>query len=275
MKLATFYDHVKDIAHQEKISLTEALQRVRSLGLTHVEVSQNSLLGREDELGHELAYVEMGISSIPAYFDFGRDTDVDKQSEPTLEAARYLGADKLLVIPGFFHEEDTPQERARQMESMADCINRLAEKAAGYGVTLVMEEYDSPLAGFSTTEGVRFFLNRCSGLSCCFDTGNFRFAAEDEADAYAALKGRIAHVHLKDRALTPDWGQHKAVAADGQALYPAPVGRGIIKIRETLALLGQDGYEGICTIEHYGAANMWDALQASVSWLRENNIYFE
>ncbi len=275
MKLATFYDHVKDIAHQEKIPLTEALQRVRSLGLTHVEVSQNSLLGREDELGHELAYVEMGISSIPAYFDFGRDTDVDKQSEPTLEAARYLGAGKLLVIPGFFHEGDTPQERARQMESMADCINRLAEKAAGYGVALVMEEYDSPLAGFSTTEGVRFFLDRCPGLSCCFDTGNFRFAAEDEIDAYAALKGRIAHVHLKDRALAPDWGQHKAVAADGQALYPAPVGRGVIQIREALALLGRDGYEGICTIEHYGAANMWDALQASVSWLRENNIFFE
>lgn len=275
MKLATFYDHVKDIAHQEKTSLTEALQRVRALGITHVEVAQNSILGREDELGHELAYAELGISSIPSYFYFGRDTDVDKQSEPTLEAARYLGADKLLVIPGFFQEGDSTEARGRQMESMAACVNRLAEKAAGYGVSLIIEEYDSPLAGFSTTEGVRFFLDRCPGLSCCFDTGNFRFVAEDEADAYTALKGRIAHVHLKDRALTPGWGPHKVMAADGQALYPAPVGRGIIKIRETLALLEQDGYEGICTIEHYGAANMWDALQISVSWLRENFSCFD
>ena len=266
MKLATFYDHVKDIAHQEKISLTEALQRVRTLGITHVEVSQNSLLGREDELGRELAYVGLGISTIPSYFDFGRDADVIKQSEPTLEAARYLGADKMLVIPGFFQEGDSPEGQARQMENMASCVNRLAEKAAGYGVSLVMEEYDSPLAPFSKTEGVRFFLDRCPGLSCCFDTGNFRFAAEDELAAYDVLRGRISHVHLKDRALSPDWGSHKATAADGQALYPTPVGKGVVKITELLSLLAQDNYTGLCTIEHYGVDSMWAALEGSVAF---------
>lgn len=50
MELATFYDHVKDIARQERVSMTEALQRVRSLGITYVEVSQNNALGQEDVL---------------------------------------------------------------------------------------------------------------------------------------------------------------------------------------------------------------------------------
>jgi len=272
MQIATFYDHVKDIARQEGIGLTEALQRVRGLGITHLEVMQNSVVGREDELGHELAYVGLEISTIPAYFDFGRDTDVEKQAVPTLEAAQFLGAKKILAIPGFTREGDSPEERQRQMESMIACMGRLAELAGRYGVSLVMEEYDNPLAPFATVEGVRSFLDGCPALGCCFDTGNFRFMAEDELAAYDQLKDRIAHVHLKDRAFSPAWGTHAVTAADGQVLYPAPVGKGEIQIAQVLDRLKRDGYEGICTIEHYGAGNMWAVMQESAGWLRENTL---
>lgn len=270
MRIATFYDHVKDIARQEKIGLTEALRRVRGLGITHVEVSQNSVVGREDELGHELAYAGLEISTIPAYFDFGRDADVEKQAAPTLEAAQFLGVKKILAIPGFVREEDSPEERRRQTENMVVCMGRLAEFAGPYGVSLVMEEYDNPLAPFATVEGLRSFLDGCPALGCCFDTGNFRFMAEDELEAYDKLKGRITHVHLKDRAFSPEWGAYAVTAADGQALYPAPVGKGEIRIGQVLGRLKRDGYEGICTIEHYGAGNMWAAMQESAKWLAEN-----
>lgn len=272
MQLATFYDHARDMAREEKITMTESLQRVRSLGITQVEVSQNNLLGREDELGHELSYADLGISTIPSYFDFGRDADVEKQALPTLEAARFLGADKMLVIPGFYREEDGPDARGAQRENMAPCLERLAELAAGYGVSLVMEEYDHLLSPISSSEGVLAFLEKCPALSCCFDTGNFRFAGEDELMAYEKLKGRIAHVHLKDRALSPQWGAHAVTGVNGQTLYPCPVGKGAIPIAQVLKRLQSDGYKGACTIEHYGVANMWAALRESVEWLREKGM---
>ncbi len=87
--ITTFYDHAADISRQEKISMTEALQEVRALGIEGLEVSQNNLLGREDELGNELAYAGLSVSSIPAYFNFGLDSEVEKQAVPTLEAARF------------------------------------------------------------------------------------------------------------------------------------------------------------------------------------------
>lgn len=270
MQLATFYDHVKDIAREERVSVVEALQRVKSLGIDSVEVMQNSAVGREDELGHELACAGLSISGIPAYFDFGRDTDVEKQASPVLEAARYLGAGKMLVIPGFFHEEDSPEVRTRHMENMADCINRLAEMADKDGVALVMEEYDSPLAPFADTAGVQYFMDRCPALSCCFDTGNFRCVAEDELAAYEQFKGRLGHVHLKDRAYGTDWGTQPTTAADGQTLYPCPVGSGQLQIRELLTRMNRDGYDGACAIEHFGVSNMWAALQESVAWLQGN-----
>lgn len=268
-KIATFYDHIKEIARQEGTGVVEAMQEAAGLGVELLEISQNNVIGREDELGQELAYTGLGISSIPAYFDFGRDTDVDRQSGPTLEAARYLGADKLLVIPGFFAQGDSPEERERQTAGIAECLNRLADKAAGYGVSLVMEDFDSELAPFSTAAGVRRFLDSCPGLSCCFDTGNFRYMAEDELAAYTLLRDRIGHVHLKDRAYAPVQGGAAKTAVDGQDLYPVPVGAGELRLGEVLELLKRDGYAGAYTIEHYDAQNMLDCLKRSIVWVKE------
>ena len=269
-KIATFYDHMKEIARQEDISVVDAMQEAKALGVELLEISQNNIIGREDELGQELAFTGLGISSIPSYFDFGRNTDVDKQSEEVLEAARYLGADKLLVIPGFFAEDDGPEERERQIVSIAECLNRLADKAAGYGVSLVMEDFDSELAPYSTAAGLRRFLDSCPKLSCCFDTGNFRYMAEDELTAYAMLKNRIGHVHLKDRSYAQQNGEKAKTAVDGKEIYPCPVGYGEMKLVQLLELLNRDGYSGAYTIEHYDSNATLDYLKKSVAWVKEH-----
>ena len=67
---------------------------------------------REDVVAGERAFHDMSISAVPAYFDFGRDPDVARQALPTLEAASYLGAKKLLVIPGFLDQDDPPRSRS-------------------------------------------------------------------------------------------------------------------------------------------------------------------
>ena len=182
-KIATFYDHIVDVSRQESCSVVEALKLARELGVEAVEASANNIVGREDEMGQELAMADLSISSVPSYFDFGRDFDVERQALPIVEAAQYLGADRLLVIPGFFQEGDSPEEREAQLEGMVEGVNRLADLAAGYGLSLVMEEYDSEAAPFSSAAGMRYFLDRCPGLACAFDTGNFRFAGEDLLEA--------------------------------------------------------------------------------------------
>ena len=93
-QIATFYDHIKDISRQRGISLMDAMGLARQLGVEALEVNQNNMIGREDEVGQELAFHDMSISAVPSYFDFGRDPDVARQALPTLEAASYLGAKK-------------------------------------------------------------------------------------------------------------------------------------------------------------------------------------
>lgn len=266
--ITTFYDHARDIAKQEKVSMIEALKAVKAAGIDGLEVSQNNLLGREDELGNELAYTGLQISSIPAYFDFGRDTDVERQSLPTLEAAKFLGVKTLLVIPGFLSPEDGEAEQERQVSSMIECVNRLAELADGRGIFLILEDYDNTTAPFSTIAGVRRFLDDCKELSFCFDTGNFRFSGEDELEAYEKLKDRITYVHLKDRCYRSFDGEEGITALDGKMIYPAPVGSGEMKLHEILSRLKRDGYKGNYAIEHYGAGDMLGYLNRSAQWLK-------
>lgn len=269
MGLATFYDHVKDISRQEGISILEAMERTKSLGVDLLEISANNILGREEELKKELETAGMGISSIPAYFDFGRNPDVKAQSTSILEAARFLGAKRMLVIPGFWGEEDTAEEKEKQTKAMVEGMNTLCDLAETYGVAMVMEDYDSELAPFSNIRGLQQFLEGCPKLSIAFDTGNFRFMGESEVEAFEALKNRITHVHLKDRALSPTWGEHAKTAVTGENLYAAPVGQGVIRIAEILQLLREMRYEGIYTVEHYDSSCMWRNLQQSVEWLKE------
>ena len=108
-KIATFYDHIVDVSRQESCSVVDALKLARELGVEAVEASANNIVGREDEMGQELAMADLSISSVPSYFDFGRDFDVERQALPIVEAAQYLGADRLLVIPGFFQEGIPPR----------------------------------------------------------------------------------------------------------------------------------------------------------------------
>lgn len=265
--IATFYDHVMDIASQQGLSGPQALERARELGVELLEVSVNNAKERPEELAQELAGAGLGISSMPSYFDFGRNRDVEGQIDPVLDLAQRLGARLLLVIPGF--TEGPPQEAEDQAARMAEAVARLGERAEKAGLQLTMEDFDNRAAPFSTSRGMLRFLEACPQLTACFDTGNFRFMAEDELSAYQALRGKIGHVHLKDRAFAPVYGSQGPAALDGQVLYPCPVGYGEIRMEELVAGLKADGYEGVYTIEHYGAADMLDCLEKSIQWTRE------
>ena len=56
-KIATFYDHIRDMARQEHLFMVDALQRARELGVKAVEASANNVVaghGSPRDLHHPL-----------------------------------------------------------------------------------------------------------------------------------------------------------------------------------------------------------------------------
>ena len=263
--IATFYDHILDIAKQEGCSVQEALSEAKKLGVTALEGSCMNTRGRARELSRELLDAGMGITTMPAFFSFESDPDVEQKAEEFFADAKTIGADTLLVIPGFLPEGADPEECTRVM---IERTKRLSELAAKAGLALTMEDFDNKSSPIATSAGMLRFMDAVPGLTACFDTGNFYFAGEDPFEAFDRLRGRIGHVHLKDRAEDTDFGEDPNRTMDGRPMHPSPVGAGVIPMEELLGRFRADGYSGAYTIEHYGARPMLECLKRSTEWLR-------
>lgn len=263
--IATFYDHILDISKQEGCSVPEALAEAKKLGITALEVSDTNARGRAGELARELSEAGMGVTAMPSFFSFERDTDVQSQARRVFGDAKAIGAKTLLVIPGFIPEGADPEACTRQI---IDCTKRLWELADRAGLALTMEDFDSGSSPIADSSGLLRFLDAVPGLTACFDTGNFYFAGEDALAAYERLRGRIGHVHLKDRSANTEYGREERLTLSGGPMHPSPVGAGLIPMEELLARLRADGCGGTCTIEHYGAVPMLECLRRSAEWLR-------
>lgn len=262
--IATFYDHILDISRQEGCSVPEALQEARKLGITAVEISCANVAGRAVETAAQLAAAGMDVTTMPSYFHFESDTDVQAQAAGIFADAETIGAKTLLVIPGFIPQDADREECTRQI---IECTRRLGELADKAGLALTMEDFDNAAAPFSTSTEMLRFMDAVPGLTACFDTGNFHFAGEDALEAYGRLRGRIGHVHCKDRSDKEEFGRDQRLTLDGRPMNPSPVGAGLIPMGELLARLKADGYNGAYTIEHYGAEPMLECLKHSAEWL--------
>jgi sugar phosphate isomerase/epimerase len=102
-------------------------------------------------------------------------------------------------------------------------------------------------------------------LRCNFDTGNTFIAGHDPLDYLKALRPYVSHCHIKDVSAG------LAAAARGEetgiACSEVPIGGGVNadNIEKCLAYLKQTGWDGVVSLECYGAD---DNIRKSVEFLR-------
>jgi sugar phosphate isomerase/epimerase len=86
-----------------------------------------------------------------------------------------------------------------------------------------------------------------TGLSITLDTTHMGQVNEDVCDFYVKNKDKIIDIHLSDYKTT--WLNRKLLLANDTHL---PLGRGELPIREFLALLKEEKYQGLITMEING-----------------------
>ena len=265
--IATFYDHIREISRQRDISMRQALELAAGAGVEAVEFSAAGAGDIEDGAVRELA--EAGIAVSTLTFRLDMELPAEASAERLSFAAERGGTRRLMVIPCLFQEGDSQEERRDKTQRMIERTAKLTELLSGRGLSLTIEDFDNALSPVATAQGVREFIDNCPGLTCAFDTGNFRFAGEDVLTAYDILRDKITHLHLKDRAYAPLMGEAPRTAMDGTELYPAPVGGGDLPLGEIVKRLREDGYDGVFAVEHYGAGDTLLYLRKSVAWVKE------
>lgn len=264
--LAIFLDHLLDAARRDQLQLDSLLARAHDFGYKGVEISFHPETDPH-ALSAQLSRAGLFVSTLCVFTDFSNHPDDLSLALTALDHCVILGAKRFLTIPGKI-DLNNPIHAQHQRDNIVRALNTFCTYAKARGITVVMEDFDGPDAPYRTTEGVRYFIDRVPELQVAFDTGNFAFSEEDELDAFERLKDRIAHVHLKDRALTPGAPDERPlVTLGGRNLYASPFGSGIIQCEEILRRLKEIGYSGVATVEHYGAPRPLEYMERSAQWL--------
>lgn len=158
--------------------------------------------------------------------------------ERAMELAERLGTNRIRIFS--FWRESEPIERFEA--EIVRYLARAAELAESRGILLLLENEPSCNGGFAAEVARLTAAVDSPALRVLWDPGNEQYGNRPSfPDGYAAVRGLLAHVHLKD------------VAIDGAGKPRAmPIGSGIVPYEAHFQALLADGYPGLFTLEtHY------------------------
>ncbi|WP_308639648.1 sugar phosphate isomerase/epimerase family protein [Paenibacillus silvisoli] len=268
-------DRLGVITDEVSADLVTALDFASEKGLKHVEIrtvdGKNVLAlsdGEADRIREEAESRGLFISCIasPVFkcaLDASRsvaDGDRFNQEERSvsehfvmleraMELAERLGTNRIRIFS--FWREQEPLERYE--DEIVRQLSRAVKLAEARGMLLLLENEPSCNGGFA--EEVARFVSAVdsSSLRVLWDPGNEQYGSRPSyPDGYAAVRGLLAHVHLKD-VLIDSAGKSACV----------PIGSGVVPYIEQFQGLEQDGYTGLFTIETHFIPEGGTALEGT------------
>ena len=242
-RISIFFDHVAEIAKQEKISIKDAAQRVRQLGYEGIDVRvtmSEEELNLLDSLGFQHACAIADINLI--------EGEQPKVAREVLDFMHHRQYTRLLLLPGFLPKDADSQF----IDAACTRIAAFVKAAQREGIDVMVEDYDNPRAICYNTPILDHLFAASPQLNHVFDSGNYLFCGEEVMVALRHFRERVHHVHLKDR---------KAMR-DGASLV---IGTGIVPLKDVISELLSSGYDGWFCVEHFGVPNMLKYAAQSIA----------
>ena len=158
------------------------------------------------------------------------------------------------------HGENGLEYFERLMPLMVDSAGEIADHAAQYGITTLIENHGFFANGCDRVERILRAVNR-KNYGLLLDTGNIACVDEDPAAAAHRMAAQARMIHLKDfyiRKRDPgdttqfDCGGHWFRSKAGKYLRGAILAQGDLDIYEFLGTIKHSGYDGDIAIEFEG-----------------------
>lgn len=291
MQISVFYDHITQARQQTGKSLSQLLRACKSWGIDGLEINYSQLKRGGLPLRRAFRKAGLAVSCIYEFYDFTHSVDLT-QAKKHVDLAVKVGAEKVLIVPGFLEEQEaaelaaccrevgvsepggsgqSPMEEGavlcadsvtHYMEShvstcmVRDALRELVSYGQEKGVKVTLEDFDGHTSPCARMLPLKWLMEQVPGLGFTLDMGNFAYSGEDVTAAFELLRDYVVHVHCKDRG-----------TADG-GLGCVPVGGGYLPIRELAERLREQGYGGYLAIEHFDAPDQMDYIHRSAEFLR-------
>lgn len=263
MKKSIFYEHIAEAARQENTAISEIAKYAASLGYSGSDVPWESAesFGRIFDL---LQGAGIKIASAYRFWDIFSPLDA-VDADHFFKSLADHGCFVAMIVP--WRAEKKPFTE-KDFSTVCEALHTLCAMAKNYGIAVTVEDFDSNDVIINNTEALKKAFDAIPELYHSFDTGNYAFFHESEIEAFALFRDRIKNVHIKDRAFAPESSEDvSGRLSDGAPFYACAVGKGSLKIRECLRLLGEIGYDGYLSVEQFGHKKMKDAIRDSAKFL--------
>ena len=242
-----------------RFTFAETLEKLRELGVAAVEAFPGQALAAEfpgarfgeGMTDEQVAFVKEALKAagVTLYgygvVDLGRD---EAGMRKVFDFARKMGIRVLACEP-----EDGD----------FDLLEKLVKE---YNIRIAVHNHPAPSKYHLPETVFRAVEGRDPRIGACADNGHWMRGLTDPREAYKLLAGRILDVHLKDRS---DFG-----TAEGVDDVPWGSGRG--RIRDLLAELTLQDYDGYLTMEYENeseAADPMPAFRKSLAYVRSVTYY--
>lgn len=256
--LSAFGDEIAaDLTEQMDVLETEDVRYIelRSVWRKSVLDLDNRQL---DMIKEELEEREFGISAIGS--PIGKvaiDGDQEehlRRFQRALDAAGVLGTDYIRIFSFYLPEGEPPDLYRDAVMDRLRSFYALAEEER----IVLLHENEKRIYG-ETPERCEEIFEAIDTpfLRATFDIANFiQAGVRPYEDAFPRLKDKIEYMHIKDARLS-----------DGQVV---PVGQGDGRVRELLADLLEEGFDGfLCVEPHLSGMSGPDAFRTAVQALKE------
>jgi sugar phosphate isomerase/epimerase len=242
-----------------KFTFAETLNKLKELGVAAVEAFPGQALAAEfpgagfDEkmTDEQVAFVKDALRAAGVTLYGYGVVDIGKTEESmrkVFEFARKMGIRVLVCEPA--DDDFTLLEKLVKEYNIKIAIHNHPAPA----------KYNLPETVFSHVDG------KDPRIGSCADSGHWMRGMTDPREAFKLLTGRILDVHLKDRS---DFGTAKGVD-------DVPWGAGKGTIRDLLAELTLQDYDGYLTMEYENASEVGDpvpAFRKSLAFVKSVTYY--
>ena len=266
---------ILDDVRKGKMTFAEMFPRARAAGFTAYDATaQDAEFATRREVMRLCA--ENGLS-IADYIHWVHLTTPDEDAFRSavdsgcraVQTALQHGTDKLMIVENVVPEDLAAMSREAAAARLAEGLRRIVRCGAEYGVTVMVEDFPSPLLPMCDSGEMRALLDAAPGLRLVLDTGNMLARKEDPTAFSRRFLRDTAHVHLKDIEY-PENAQTGDVDMDGRRIWNAQHGQGVVDFAAILPLLDEVGYDGYFTVEygpHEGTKDHFEKMAESIRYL--------
>lgn len=216
------------------------------------ELTTNEVKELKAELDREnikISAIGSPIGKIKMTDDFEKHFEMYKN---VVAFAKILDT-KYIRMFSFFTEGENEKHRDEIFKRLARMIEYAKEQDV-----ILLHENEKDIYGDIDTRCVELMKEfYCDNFKCTFDFANFVQCKVDTLKAYEKLSSYIEYVHIKD------------ALYENNAVVPAGYGDGNVK--EILAILKKEGYQGFISLEpHLSHFPGFEALEGGKSIDKEN-----